>query len=149
MFKMIIRTIVMVLLVILFFYLWKNPQIFKNILDKYKINPESAKQGVNEVYNVVEELDLSPENVQDDEFVWGVIEQEREFAEGTAQEVQAKSIRLFDEDSELRRKIEDYFENSGFISKVQNGIKGFRKDDIICIVEEEDTDVTVECGELD
>lgn len=149
MFKFVFRTLVMIALVILFFYLWKNPHILKGWMDKGSINPQGAERRINEVYNIVEELDLSPENVQDDDFTWGVIEQERQFAENTAVEVQAKSIRLFDETSELRYKIEEYFEKYGFIAKVYNDVRGFIKGDTVCIVEEQETDVTVECGELD
>ena len=149
MFKLIFRTFIMIALVVLFFYLWKNPHILKAWMDKGSINPQGAQRRVNEVYNIVEELDLSPENVQDDDFTWGVIEQERQVADDTAVEVKAKSIRLFDETSELRYKIEEYFEKYGFISKVYNDVRGFIKGDTVCIVEEQETDVTVECGELD
>ncbi|MFC1625251.1 hypothetical protein ACFL15_02675 [Patescibacteria group bacterium] len=149
MFKMIIRTIIMILFVILFFYLWKNPQIFKSILGKDSINSQEAERRVNELYNVIEELDLSPENVQDDEFMWGVIEQERQVVEDAVVEVEAKSIRFFDETNELRTKVEEYFEKYGFIIGWYNDVKGFIKDDTVCIVEEEKEDVTVECGELD
>jgi hypothetical protein len=149
MFRMLIRSIVMILLVILFFYLWRNPHTLKNWIDKAQINPQGAERRINEIYGVVEELNLSPENVQDDVFVWSVLEQERQFAEDTAVEVKAKSIRLFDDTNELRTKIEEYFEKYGFIAKAYKDVKGFIKDDTVCIVEEEESGVTVECGELD
>lgn len=148
MFKLIFRTFIMIILVILFFYLWKNPHVVKSWMEKGSINPQGAERRVNEVYNMVEELDLSPENVQDDDFTWGVIEQERQVAENTAIEVQSKSIRLFDETSDLRNKVEEYFEKYGFITEVYNNVKGFIKGDTVCIVEEQASDVTVECGEL-
>lgn len=160
----------MVLLVVLFFYLWKNPQIVGKWLKKDQITQESATKVVNEIYNMVGELDLSPENVQDDEFTWKTIEGEREEVEDII--VKGKSIRLFNISDDLNTNIQKYFEKYGYVVDAYNmasgtitGIIGFIKGDTVCVVKSSasdydpdtgleglssgESDVTVECGELE
>jgi len=171
MFRLFFRTIIMVLLVILFFYLWKNPEIVGKWLGKDQITQESANKAVNEIYSMIEELDLSPENVQDGDFTWKVVEEGgREEVEDVI--VKGKSIRLFNISDDLNSKIRDYFEKYGFVSDAYNiasgtvsGIVGFIKGDTVCVVQsnvsdydpnmeigdlnESKSDVTIECGELE
>jgi len=59
------------------------------------------------VYDIVEELNLSPENVQDDEFAWKVVEKERNEVENVVIEgyVPEKEIEVLENNMLAWQKI--------------------------------------------